>query len=467
MEQELIELLLAAKKALLTGQGVCAQANTLSQESGQHVQVIEQTWPKILFLHQHSGGQIGTLRRIQEFLSFKTQDTRRQVQAREATLTTLSMELTSVFHTLKHYTVDSAILQESGLRSMEKSQATKDSQMYSSALQHTTLFHYIDDQAVLELQRQADDEIGEVENHCTSLATMTHALSTSIAELESLQDTAISISLDEDASHFASEKAQLQEDEISKMADILTSLTNHYDQLGEATRLCQSDPQAFQHIDISVLQDDHAHVPEILQDLRESLEMVDSISEETRVRMQVYLSVQEELVQVLDKLETFGAAKGLVDTICDRMVGMEAEMKESEFNLDTLFKQLEELAEWYQRYLESYNYLVIEVERRKRVLEEQERLQKELMVAAEEKYNDELEERRAWFKQHGEYLPDALCPFIFDMPSKLTIALQNSAHLPEISRASIEKVHRMICYANVTYFILQAVSSIQPPTKPS
>ena len=57
-----------------------------------------------------------------------------------------------------------------------------------------------------------------------------------ISDLASLQEAALSISLDESASAFSDEKAHIREDIISKMAEILTSLTNHYDQLGEATR---------------------------------------------------------------------------------------------------------------------------------------------------------------------------------------------------------------------------------------
>ena len=74
MEQELIELLLFAKKALSRGQAICAQANELSNESDQHTELIERTWPKILFVRNHILIQLNTMERIREFLSVKIEE---------------------------------------------------------------------------------------------------------------------------------------------------------------------------------------------------------------------------------------------------------------------------------------------------------------------------------------------------------------------------------------------------------
>ncbi|KAF7728501.1 autophagy protein 17 [Apophysomyces ossiformis] len=429
MEQELIELLLVAKKALSTGQTICAQANTLSQESERHVEIIEKTWPKILFVNNHILVQLSTLERVREFLVLKTEEIRNCIKDRETTLGEVTIELEKIFEMLRQSHIDEDILRVNDERNVGESSEAKN-----------TLFHHIDDQAILELQRHADDEIVEIESLYNSLTTMTKSLSSTISDLASLQETSLSISLDEPASNFANEKLQIQEDEIAKMADILTSLTNHYDQLGEATRLCQSQPEACNQLDITVLQDDHDHIPDILEDLHESLEVVESVSEEIRVRMQVYSSVKEELINVLIQLEQFGAPGGQAEVICDKMVNAEAELKEHEYNLDNFFKQLTSLAEWYRSYASSYNHLILEVERRRKVLEKQEKLQAELLQSFEEAYNAERQERLKWFKQHGQYLPQALCPFMFDPPTKLTVIVEQTAgRLPELSKSSIQK----------------------------
>lgn len=85
MEQELIELLLVAKKALSTGQAICAEASEWCQESEQHVATIEKTWPKILFVHNHILVQLSTLERIREFLTVQADEIRNCINVNDIT----------------------------------------------------------------------------------------------------------------------------------------------------------------------------------------------------------------------------------------------------------------------------------------------------------------------------------------------------------------------------------------------
>lgn len=61
-------------------------------------------------------------------------------------------------------------------------------------------------------------------------------ISTFLMDIARARKAALSVPLDEETVAYSSERIQIQEDEISNMAEILTSLTKHYDQLGEATR---------------------------------------------------------------------------------------------------------------------------------------------------------------------------------------------------------------------------------------
>lgn len=125
--------------------------------------------------------------------------------------------------------------------------------------------------------------------------------------------------------------------------------------------------------------------------------------------MQVYLRVKEELTKVLNQLDQIGLG---ADAIYDKLLDSESEIKEREDNLDEFFEQLKSLAEWYRCYASSYNYLLLEIDRRKNAQEKQDQLKNELLKSFEAAYNDELQERRSWSAQHGQYLPEVLCPFI-------------------------------------------------------
>lgn len=71
---------------------------------------------------------------------------------------------------------------------------------------------------------------------CSSVEALSKQLANHISDLAAMQDNALSISLDQSTANFANAKTQVQEMEMTTMAEILTGLTNHYDQLGEAIR---------------------------------------------------------------------------------------------------------------------------------------------------------------------------------------------------------------------------------------
>ncbi|SAM08210.1 hypothetical protein [Absidia glauca] len=423
MEQQLIELLLVAKKALSTGQAMGEQANMLSQQSEHHADIIERTLPKLVFVRNHLLVQLTTLDRIREFLATKAGDIRTIIKEREATLAKVSFELQSIFGLLRSSVIDPGILR-----------------LNHNTQPVVTLFDYIQDQAVLELQQNADDELGQVEMLCSSVEALSKQLANHISDLAAMQDNALSISLDQSTANFAHAKTQVQEMEMTTMAEILTGLTNHYDQLGEATRFCQANPETCDELDITVLLDDHDHLPDILDNLRDSLDIVDAVSEEIRVRMQIYTTVQEELLKVLDQLEQFSVPSGLADHISDKVIQVEAKMKEHEANLDHHFEQLVSLTEWYRQFTYSYHHLIVEVERRRKVADDQEALRVKLMDTLESDYQDEVHERQKWVAEHGHYLPQDLCAFIFDPPSKLTIVKEQDIQpLPQLSDDTIQK----------------------------
>jgi SepF-like predicted cell division protein (DUF552 family) len=109
------------------------------------------------------------------------------------------------------------------------------------------------------------------------LQNQVKSISTIIQDIKITRENALSVSLEESISGFTNEKIQFQEEESQKMADILTSLMNHYDQVEEATRISQSGPDNCEQLDITVLKHDDDHLPNITEELKIGLDVVISI----------------------------------------------------------------------------------------------------------------------------------------------------------------------------------------------
>jgi hypothetical protein len=108
-------------------------------------------------------------------------------------------------------------------------------------------------------------------------------------------------------------------------------------------------------------------------------------SQEIQSYMQVYIQVKDDFIKILDQLDHFGATQA--DLILERVMDTELEIQEREFHLDDFFKQLSSLAEWYTCYASSYNYLLLEIERRKKAQEKQEALKRDLLKKFEDAYH--------------------------------------------------------------------------------
>lgn len=367
--------------------------------------------------------QLVSLERMREYNDLKVQEFKVKIKEKESTLQSLTAELTQIFNLLKQQKIDQDILRVNQERGQGDGRLDK----------RVTLFDHISDEAIIELQRQADDEIGEMEVINNVLENQSRQIALAVSELASIRQASVPVY------SMVHERLRIQGEETEKMAEILTDFTKHYDQIVEATKIYQADPEACGQLDITILEDDNEHIPDILASLRDSLVIVESIAKEIQAHLDAYLKVQQDQLKVLDELDFFGTS-GKADAICEKVMDAELAMKDKEISLNEFFQQLSSLATRYKFYSSSYSYLLLEIERRRKAELKLMSLRKDMLKVFEEAYGDELEERKSWSAQHGEYLPEVLCPFINDLPSKLTVAMESeSGRLPVLSPESIDK----------------------------
>ncbi|KAI9288587.1 autophagy-related protein 17 [Umbelopsis sp. AD052] len=436
MEQELISILLFAKKALQTGQAICEQANQCTKDSAMFAENLDAQWSKLVFLSDHIKTQVNTLVKIHDFIILTAGDLQGFIKTKEAALGNLSLAVQQTFDSLKNSTIDPDILRVNlnYLKTHTSDQLSKN-EIYTKK---KSLFDYIDDQAVLDLQQKTDDEISAVEALRSTMQGMAKSLYTSVQSLITAQKSFNMKRLEETASDFAVAKKSAQEAEITHMADILTSLTNHYDQVGSAMKVFQSKPS--EYLDISVLQDDHDHVPDIIENLQTSLQEVENIREDMRSQSDEYNKVYDSMARLFSELERIGDSKGPLDNIFDRLIRIELELQERKDVLNNYFQNLWGLVDWYIEYAVSYDYLALEITRRQRVQLKQAKMLDEYRRQFDDLYKEELEQRREWDSKHGAYLPTDLCPFMREPPPVIAVSLSpDNLELPVISAKALDE----------------------------
>jgi hypothetical protein len=81
MEQDLINILLFAKKALHTGNVIGAQADQCRKESENLAEILETQRPKLQFANEHITTQLNTLFKIHDFIMLTAGDLQSFIKA--------------------------------------------------------------------------------------------------------------------------------------------------------------------------------------------------------------------------------------------------------------------------------------------------------------------------------------------------------------------------------------------------
>ncbi|KAG2177347.1 hypothetical protein INT43_008004 [Umbelopsis isabellina] len=439
MEQDLINILLFAKKALHSGQAIGGQADQSRKETESLAEMLETQWPKLLFLNEHITTQLNTLIKVHDFIYLTAGDLQGFIKSKEAALGNLSMAVQQTFDSLKKHYIDPEILEVNKKYTKEHNIDLNTSR--NSYMERKTLFDYIDDQAVLDLQQQTDDEISAVE------VGMAKSLSNTTQSLQNTQKAILAKYFTQNASSFVIDKKEGQEHALSQMADILNSLLQHYAQVGEAMKVLQANPNEL--LDIKVLQDDHDHLPDIIDSLQAYLQEVEDIRNDLRYRSEEYGDASDEMAKLFLELEQLGEPKGTLDNIFEKLIMIERKLQEHKDTLNNYFENLWVLVDWYSQYAVSYHYMTIEIARRQKAQQKQTKLLEDCLKKFEDLYIEELENRKEWATKHAAYLPTDLCPFMNEPPPRITFNTSPGGHeLPDISPQVVEEaIQRTNSYA--------------------
>jgi hypothetical protein len=109
-------------------------------------------------------------------------------------------------------------------------------------------------------------------------------------------------------------------------------------------------------------------------------------------------------------------------------------------NSDVIFEEIRDLTLWYTLFQSSYDKLLYEIDRRRRVHELHQQVVDSFKLELSKMYEEEELRRQQFFEDYGKYLPVSLCPSIMERPTKYMISPENyQTNLPDIVIPSEER----------------------------
>lgn len=263
------------------------------------------------------------------------------------------------------------------------------------------------------------------------------------------------------------------EDHAREMATGLESLVSHYDLCVTAIKQTDGGGDAALKIagdlpeGVDLGQDAGAGPPEPMGD-HERMEMMRVLEEDAGQVEDVVVEIRDhiaEMERLHSRVETYTdqlasehanttAAFRMLEGLGEKLPGRITRAQiflmrwdEDKAAIDERLDELEDLIEVYGGFLRAYDNLLIEIGRRKDQELEVEQVIQEARTRLEKLYDNELEEREIFKKEHGEFLPVDIWPGLKDRPLRYSISSvdDQASRVPDISKSviyrAIQRVH--------------------------
>lgn len=256
------------------------------------------------------------------------------------------------------------------------------------------------------------------------------------------------------------------EDRAKEMADNLESLVKHFDLCVTAIKHTEGGGDVAQRLagelpeGVDIMQDTPIGDDERLE-MMEVLEKDANQVEDVVMEMKDHLSEMEaqfELVtaythELAEEHESITTAFGLLENIGSTLPGYITQghvfvmrWDEDKARIEERMEELEGLSIFYDGFLRAYDNLLIEIGRRKALEQKTEKVAQDAMTKIQAMYEDDAEERDAFKKEQGDFLPSDIWPGLIAGPLQYEIVPVNSLaeRIPDVSKSVIQQAIRRV-----------------------
>ena len=192
-----------------------------------------------------------------------------------------------------------------------------------------------------------------------------------------------------------------------------------------------------------VLEEDAGQVEDVVMEIRDHIAEMEALYESVEAHTEGLAKEHASTVAAFGLLEDIG--KKLPGYITQSQVFL-IRWDEDKEKVEDRLEELEGIREFYNGFLRAYDNLIIEVGRRKALEMKMEKVVQEARLQLEKLYEDDVEEREAFRKDEGHFLPQDIWPGLAARPLRFDILPvgESAARVPDISKSVIHRAIRRI-----------------------
>jgi len=192
-----------------------------------------------------------------------------------------------------------------------------------------------------------------------------------------------------------------------------------------------------------VLEDDAGQVEEVVMEIRGHIEEMESLHDRITAHTNELAKGHESITAAFKLLEDIGQKLPAYITRSQVfLVSWDVQKARIEEGL----QELDNLRAFYDGFLRAYDNLIIEIDRRKYVEESMKKVVQDARSKLEKLYEDDIEEREAFKKEQGDFLPVDIWPGLMNGPMRFNIGpvAPMTGRVPDISKSVIRKAHHRV-----------------------
>lgn len=408
----------SAKKALSKGTVACQQANDLAAQTKEKLIQAAKLTQQVQYLQTSLPGQVSLLHQIADQIQQEEDQYQLDFHDTIHELDTLDDELNEALTQLKMTNLPAALSTSNG-DTDTKEQGTSNSTK--------SLFTFADDAAVENLKGQLRQVVDDMQDSIEACSTVNTSYGRTVAEcdrmlgalpvmpvLQAPRDPKSSDSRQATMSLSMSSETYIKQqgDHLEQMAELLLSLSQHYD---HSCTLLKADasltPEELEELQSVVL-----HDAEQLEDVLGELEgRLAEIEEDIDIVKEYMKSCSRALASSLEMFYRIEAVK--VDALETSLVNIRQGRIEAANRLDILKRQMIGLSDHYKAFCMSYHALLVEVDRRSKYETSVAAFIEETSLTLEALAVSENEKREQFKHNHGETLPENIWSGITAKPA--------------------------------------------------
>lgn len=209
------------------------------------------------------------------------------------------------------------------------------------------------------------------------------------------------------------------------MAGHLESLAAHYEQMSDALSHSEAGEE-FSDEDLREMNRDTEELPAIIAELEDNIASIEASHGQLLDAKQTAQQHLETHKQTLDDLDELGE---IMTEMLERQQDVEMESSRQLALLHQHLMTIEELHHRFTSYQYAYSKLLLELARRRQYREAADRIVQGMISQLDAMTKEERQMREEFNAEHGQYLPEDVCLFIQNAPTRWIVVPRPGDHL--------------------------------------